>query len=113
MERKTLNLKTKLKSASTTTVAKPRTPDLDTYLDHEKIAFARRGSVSHSPPTSEVRSEGERAVSEAAVNDQDSVFVEDNSYLIDIKNERIALEDFLFNESNKISRVAIKYILSK
>lgn len=88
-----------------TTAAKPKTPDLDTYLE-EKSVFAGHGSVSHSPPRSEIRSGCDRTFSEAAVDDQDSVFGdESSSYLIDIKNERIALEDFLFNESNKICKI--------
>jgi len=39
--------------------------------------------------------------------------MEENPILADITKERSALEEFLFNENNKISKSAIKFILTK
>jgi len=112
MDKNKLNLKLKIGLIKTTT--KPKTPD----ANMETEIFRRSTSTPRSPPAGKPESridiacvEQRTLAKELAEIDRD-YSVEDKSVLADIVKERTAVE-FLFNENNKISKSAIKFILSK
>jgi len=112
MEKNKLNLKLKTGLMKTTTT-KPKTPDANMETE-----IFRSTCTPRSPPAGKPESridiacvEQRTLATKLAEMDRD-YSVENNSVLADIVKERSALE-FLFIENNKISKSAIKFILSK
>lgn len=107
---KTIKTNTK---ANTTT--KSKTPDMEL----ESQIFGRSVSTPRSPTSkrAEARTELRQVDQQVPLldlgDDSNSATSEENFILGDIKNERTELEEFLFNDSNKITKSAIKYILNK
>lgn len=69
--------------------------------------------VSRSNSISSYTEEGADQRSGCKRKKPSSEFNSSDNYLDDIKAERINLEEFLFNENNKVSKSAIKFILAK
>lgn len=110
-----LKLKTGLRNTMTT---KARTPDeeLESQVFRRSIIIPR----SPLPKKSDIkdlnlepRCLAEQKTSTTKSVEKDICDLEEDSVLLDIKKEITALEDFLFNENNKISKSAIKFILTK
>jgi len=117
--------KNKPNTHSKTTKAMPRAYKIDSRKD----PFERRGSVSRSPPahtgapTHLVSLEGDDAVgnnpkidirsSRDRVEESKDEAGSRDTTLGNIRKERSELEEFLFNESNKVNKSVVKFILAK
>jgi len=113
MDKNKLNLKVKTGLIKTTTT-KPKTPD----ANMESEIFRRSTSTPRSPPAkkaeSRIDSNTEQRTLAAEMIELDRDYsLEENPVIADIVKERAILEEFLFNENNKISKSAIKFILGK
>jgi len=109
MEKNKINLKLKTGLIKTTTT-KPKTPD----ANMETEIFRRSTSTPRSPPAGKPESRIDIAcVEQRTLATELAEIDRDNSVLADIVKERSAVEEFLFNENNKISKSAIKFILGK
>lgn len=80
--------------------------------------FRRSFSTPRSPPArarelGDQRNPEDRGISAVRTIDMDSDPLEEDQILADIRQERETLEEFLFNDNNKISKNAIKFILTK
>lgn len=130
MENDKLKTKTKTKTKqtgvnlSTTKAGSKDNEGTNAEKEREReFLFARRGSVNRSPPpmrptaldgTEDDENETISGASEEEAHEGERTELSgEEGPLDEIMEERGQLERFLFNDSNKISKSAIKYILAK
>ncbi|CAL1671621.1 unnamed protein product, partial [Lasius platythorax] len=89
---------------------KPRTPEMEIEMsDKDPFNLQRRGSMSRSPPRLQVSDLG-GSTDELQGNKQEKGCSNNDKSVKDIRGD---LEAFLYNDSNKVNRNAIKFIMNK
>lgn len=104
----TLNtLNSKIKNKNTKKINKNGEEEVEMCSDDASVGgISRASSMSSYMEDPEIRISNKRKKMDTEISDA-------NGLLDDIRSERISLEEFLFNENNKISKSAIKFILAK
>jgi len=116
MENKIKQSNLKIKTGSRITTTKASTPDANMETE-----IFKSFSTPRSPPARMLEPKTIQkdlvdqgvSVEKMIEVDTNSYVIEENPVLADIRQERKALEEFLFNDNNKISKNAIKFILTK